>query len=182
MGKWKGKYRIPSARHSLWDYGADGAYFITICIKNRKHHFGKCIDGKMKMTTVGAMVQDFWYEIPRHFSFVELGEFIVMPNHIHGMLILNKSQYENPIENDTSGKTIAQKRFRNQGKGTVSSIVGAFKSVCSKHIHTDFPQLDFEWQERFWDNIVRDDDAFEQISHYIKHNPENWDKDKFFTE
>lgn len=190
MDKFNNKYRIPSARHPNWDYGNNGAYFITICVQNREYVFGDCIDGKMKLSTIGAIVQGFWYEIPRHFDFVELGEFIVMPNHIHGVLILDKnieigqSNVETgqcpvstmPADDD---KTIGQKRFRNQGKNTVSSIIGSFKSICTKHIRQTFPEIDFKWQERFWDNIIRDGTAFENITNYIINNPKNWEYDRF---
>jgi REP element-mobilizing transposase RayT len=190
----QGKYRIPSARLQNWDYGSDGAYFITICCKNRIHFFGECEDGKMKLSTEGAIVQGFWYEIPKHFPFVILGEFIVMPNHIHGILILDKERYNANVKNDddvetrqclvstnTNDKTAGQNRFQNQGKDTVSSIVGSFKSVCTKHIRKAFPILEFGWQERFWDNIIRDGQSFENISQYIINNPKTWEDDKFFN-
>lgn len=197
--KFQNKYRIPSARHPNWDYGTNGAYFITICTKDRQYFFGECADEKMKLSTLGAIVQGFWYKIPKHFPFIELDEFVVMPNHIHGILILNKNKVnENIIETidpveighrpvstdeyvsiNNNDKTIGQKRFRNQGKNTVSSIIGSYKSICTKHIHAAFPLLNFEWQTRFWDNIIRDNEAFDTISRYIINNPLNWEDDKF---
>ena len=203
--KYQGKYRIPSARLQSWDYGSDGAYFITVCCKNRAHFFGECKDGKMKLSTQGAIVQGFWHEIPKHFPFVMLGEFVVMPNHIHGVLILDKERYERNVrQNDDvneddvetrqclvsttntddpphTNKTFGQKRFQNQGKDTVSSIIGSYKSICTKHIREAFPTLEFGWQERFWDNIIRDGQSFENISQYIINNPKTWEDDKFFN-
>jgi putative transposase len=204
MDKWKGKYRISSARAPWWDYTSDGAYFITVCTHNHQHFFGTCNDGKMKMNSIGALVQGFWFEIPKHASHVYLGEFIVMPNHIHGMLILDKSKAADnnsdntsltappmPIESSivaqtippmpTSDKTPAEARHRNQGKNSVSSIVGGFKSVCTKNIHLDFPQQKFEWQELFWENIVKSQQSFDKITNYIVNNPANWQKDKFYS-
>ena len=78
MEKYKGKYRIPSARHPNWDFNKDGAYFITICTKNREHFFGECKNGKMKLSTSGAIVQGFWYAIPKHFLHADLGVFEVL--------------------------------------------------------------------------------------------------------
>jgi putative transposase len=193
--KYQGKYRIASARLQNWDYGSDGAYFVTICCKDRNHFFGECEDGKMKLSTEGAIVQGFWYEIPKHFPFVVLGEFIVMPNHIHGILILDKERYNAYLEVETRqclvsttdkissniNKTIGQNRFQNQGKDTVSSIIGSYKSVCTKHIRMAFPTLEFGWQTRFWDNIIRDAQSFENISQYIINNPKTWEDDKFFN-
>ncbi len=202
MDKFNNKYRIPSARHQNWDYGRNGTYFITICTKDREHFFGSCENGILKLSTIGAIIQGFWYEIPRHFPFVELGEFVVMPNHIHGILIFNKiidgdnntvndnvetgqcpvSTVPNDTANNTTNdtRTIGQKRFRNQGKETVSSVIGSYKSICTKHINQAFSHLNFGWQTRFWDNIIKDHEAFITISNYIINNPENWDKDKFF--
>ena len=200
MEKWLGKYRIPSARASWWDYANDGSYFITICTDKRQHFFGACKDGKMQLSTIGAIVQGFWYEIPKHFPFVELGAFVVMPNHVHGVLILknetNSAGSEPapveighcPISTPTISTTPtipmtpitpAQKRIGNQGKNTVSSIVGSFKSVCTKHINLVLPNEKFGWQKLFWDNIIQDEQALLIITDYILNNPINWEKDKF---
>ena len=100
MDKFNGKYRISSARLPNWDYAGNGIYFITICIKDRHHYFGTVENGKMKLSTIGAIVQGFWYDIPHHFDHVVLGEFIVMPNHLHGILILDDTQLN--IETTTS--------------------------------------------------------------------------------
>lgn len=191
--KFQNKYRIPSARHPNWDYGANAIYFITICTKNRQYFFGECNLGKIKLSTAGAIVQGFWYEIPKHFPFVTLDEFIVMPNHVHGILIFNKNLVNKSFEGVETGhcpvstmdeelhsKTEKHFRFRNQGKHTVSSIIGSFKSICTKHIHRIIPE--FEWQTRFWDNIIRDDNAFNTISQYIINNPLTWEDDKLFGE
>ncbi len=90
MDKYKSKYRIQSTRAQWWDYGWNGAYFITICTKNREHFFGEIADGKMILSNAGIIADIFWHEISNHFLFVELGKFVVMPNHIHGILILDK--------------------------------------------------------------------------------------------
>ncbi len=243
--KFKGKYRIPSARLANWDYANDGAYFITICTANRQHFFGECIDGKMKLTTAGIIVQGLWYDIPNHSPTVELGEFVVMPNHIHGILILDKSNVEtlpatsnNDGDNNNNNKTIINdnnktiindddktlpatsendddnndnhktiinddnnKTINDNTKtlratslpniffseispksGSVSRILGSYKSSCTRHINLAFPDLNFGWQARFWDNIIRNDQSFENISDYIVNNPKNWKDDKFYSE
>jgi len=78
MDKFDNKYRIPSARLQSWDYGSNGAYFITICTQNREHLFGKIMDGKMQVNELGQLAEKYWLEIPNHFPFVELGNFVVM--------------------------------------------------------------------------------------------------------
>src|SRR5690554_7950352 len=89
MKKFNNKYRIQSARVPWWDYGNAGAYFITICTKDRAHFFGEIQEAKMIWSPVGAIADVLWHEIPNHTNNVELGAFVVMPNHIHGILILN---------------------------------------------------------------------------------------------
>ena len=155
-----------------------------------------------------------------HAQHVELGEFVVMPNHIHGILILNGNENnindengngtENDIENGIATATATvetrhalslqspqqisqqpptiqspippptpgQKRFQNQGKNTVSSIIGSYKSAVTKHAR----RLGFEfgWQSRMWDNIIFDNESFVCISAYIQTNPLNWKDDKFY--
>lgn len=93
QNKFQSKYRISSARLQSWDYSINGAYFITICTQNREHFFGKIVNHEMQLFELGKLAQQFWIEIPIHFPFVELGNFVVMPNHIHGILIIN-----NPVE------------------------------------------------------------------------------------
>jgi REP element-mobilizing transposase RayT len=89
MDKFQNKYRIPSTRLQNWDYRWPGAYFITICTKNREHYFGEISDGTMQLSGTGILADVFWHEIKNHGKNVELGEYVTMPNHIHGILILN---------------------------------------------------------------------------------------------
>jgi REP element-mobilizing transposase RayT len=88
--KFRDKYRVPSARMQNWNYGSNGAYFITICTQNRVHFFGEIENGKMVLTEIGRQAETCFHEIPIHFTFVELGNFVVMPNHIHAIIIINK--------------------------------------------------------------------------------------------
>ena len=89
--KFYGKYRIPSSRLAAWDYGRNAAYFVTICTANHAHYFGKITHGEMIPTPLGQAAVDFWNEIPAHFPFVVLDAFVVMPNHVHGIIIIDKS-------------------------------------------------------------------------------------------
>lgn len=89
QNNFKNKYRIPSTRLQTWDYSKNGAYFITICTQNREHFFGNIQNGMMQLSEIGKLAERYWLEIPEHFPFVELGNFVVMPNHFHGILIIN---------------------------------------------------------------------------------------------
>ncbi len=179
--KYKNKYRIASTRAEWWDYSANAAYFITICTANRAHYFGEINNGKMNLSNVGILADVFWHEIKNHSQKVELDAFVVMPNHIHGILILNNDFDEQsllPPPDLHDLKTLAQQRFQNQGKNTVSSIIGSYKSAVTKHANR--LGLEFGWQARFHDHIIRNDEGFIKISSYIESNVASWHNDKFY--
>lgn len=181
--KFQNKYRIASARHQHWDYASAAAYFITICVKDRECSFGEIKNGVMNLSGIGIIADIMWYEIKNHAKNIELGDFVVMPNHMHGIIILNGNDSNVETRHALSLQqqkqpTPGQQRFQNQGKNTLSSIVGGYKSAVTKHAHRlDF---NFEWQPRFHDHIIRDEKSFQTISNYIVNNPSNWPADKFF--
>lgn len=88
----KNKYRIPSARLQAWDYANEGFYFVTICTKNRILHFGDVVDKKMVLSEMGMIADKCWMDIPKHFPFVNLDKYIVMPNHVHGIIVIVETQ------------------------------------------------------------------------------------------
>lgn len=189
MDLYKNKYRIASARLKNWDYGSNGAYFITICTHHRIHYFGKIISQQIQLTGIGQLAEKYWLEIPNHFPFVELGNFVIMPNHMHGVLIINKPVDDSvgvdgaPGMDGSDGAVETRHCLVSTGilpdrKKTISSIVGSYKSVVTKNARIQFnPQ--FAWQSRFHDHIIRNRISFDRIQQYIANNPENWDKDKF---
>lgn len=180
MERFQNKYRIPSTRLQNWNYGWNGIYFVTICTAGHEQTLGNISTGKMSLSPTGEIAQNCWIEIPQHFEFIELDAFVVMPNHIHGILIISKKDdgHYDPEFNTTPFLSQVQKRYRNQGKNTLSSIIGSYKSIVSKHAHHIYTE--FSWQERFYDNIIRSDTSFDMIRNYIENNPLNWRKDKFF--
>ncbi|WGK70022.1 hypothetical protein P0082_03950 [Candidatus Haliotispira prima] len=91
MELYKGKYRIESNRLRSWNYGWNACYFVTICTQNRECFFGSINNGIMELSGIGHIANSCWREIPSHFPFVELGEHIIMPNHVHGIITINKS-------------------------------------------------------------------------------------------
>jgi putative transposase len=95
QNKFQNKYCIPSARLQTWDYSNNATYFITICTQNREHFFGNIQNGMMQLSEIGKLAEKYWIETPNHFPFVELGNFVVMPNHFHGILILNHTPNPN---------------------------------------------------------------------------------------
>lgn len=89
MSLFKNKYRVETTRLQNWNYGRNGKYFVTIVTKNREHYFGKIGNKKMQFTEIGGITDKYWHEIPEHFPFVVLDEFCVMPNHIHGIVVID---------------------------------------------------------------------------------------------
>lgn len=193
MDKFKNKYRIPSARLQSWNYGTNGSYFITVCTQNRVHFFGDIVNGAMQLNALGQLAEKYWMEIPQHFPFVELGNFVVMPNHTHGILIIDKTDIVLDDTSDAETRLIASlpQNEPNDMKtiggfagdrnpmfhDNISRIIRWYKGRCSfemRKIHTDFG-----WQSRFHDHIIRDAHSFEIIQNYIANNPLNWEKDKF---
>lgn len=168
-----------SIRAKWWDYGWNGAYFITICTKDKQHFFGKIENKKMTLSSVGVITDVLWHQIPKYYPFVELAEFVVMPNHIHGILILDKPN-EVIEEAETDNRMPVEKRLKEgQGKNTVSSIIGNYKSAVTKNVNR--LGLESEWQYRFHDHIIRNEQSYNRISNYILTNVDNWEDDKFFS-
>lgn len=181
--KFQNKYRISSARLQNWDYGNNAAYFVTICTQNREHYFGDITNGIVQLSEIGDMANKYWLEIPEHFPFVKLEEFVIMPNHVHGIIIINKpddgkSNDERPVETPNWGvstTTMASKKWK---PGSLGVIMNQYKRICTinaRKIHADFA-----WQSRFHDHIIRNDESFYNISNYIKNNPAKWTDDKFY--
>jgi putative transposase len=195
MKKYNNKYRIESVRLKNWDYRNNGAYFITINTENRKHFFGKIINSEMQLTPIGKYAENFWMEIPKHFPFVELGNFVVMPNHTHGILIINnvkslrcndstvnKSLQCNEMDKSLQCNDSTMNQYYSDispKSGSISTIVRSYKSVVSKHARLLNPK--FNWQSKFHDHVIRDSESFERIQNYIENNPSNWKDDKFYT-
>ena len=120
MDKFQNKYRISSARLQSWDYGWNAAYFITICTANRECYFGNIVDAKMELTEIGEIAKKYWQEIPWHFPFVKLDEFIIMPNHTHGIIIIDK-----PLGNMVNDEKLTD------GGGAVGISRDAFNRVST---------------------------------------------------
>ena len=177
--KFRGKYRVESTRLRHWDYSSNGTYFITLCTKNRESFLGEIVDGEMQLSEIGKIVQKYWLEIPDHFSFIMLNNFIIMPNHMHGIVVIDKAhdvETRQCLVSTAATKTI--NRFQNQGKHTISSIIGAYKSICTKTINKTQNKIFFGWQPRFYDHIIRDKNNLIRTREYIINNPIKWDSDK----
>ena len=206
---YKNKYRTKSIRAQWWDYRWNAAYFITICTKNRAWFFGEIDNNRMNRSKIGDIAHSCWAEIPKHFPFVYLGEFVVMPNHVHGIVIIqNEDERRNSLQLDSSQPDSSQPvealhatpplvvGIKDEKKGdqdqknekmasispksgSLSAIIRSYKSAVTKN--SRLIRRDFAWQSLFYDHIIRNEEAFENISEYIITNPLRWAKDKFYN-
>ncbi|HEX6899104.1 MAG TPA: transposase [Thermoanaerobaculia bacterium] len=154
----RNRYRIPSARLVSWDYRWAGGYYVTICTLGRVHWFGEVVDGEVLLSRIGEVIALEWLKIPRSHPRVILDEWIVMPDHLHGILI-----FRGMPERDSG--PLAQ---------SLGSAMGQFKSKATKRIWGDLRQPEFDWQERFHDTILRDQEDLDRVRAYIRDNPRRW--------
>ncbi|MDO4229865.1 MAG: hypothetical protein Q4C98_08625 [Capnocytophaga sp.] len=187
MEKFQNKYRIPPARLYCYDYSSQGLYFITICTKDRIPFFGNIENGYMTLNKLGEVVTEEWLKTPtiRSDMNLELGEFVVMPNHFHGIISIGENMYNSEIQyNETQNSQILslrewqENKFQPQRKN-LASIVRGFKSAITQFakIHN----IDFAWQSRYYDRVIRDFNELENISNYIIKNPSNWKNDEYIV-
>ena len=171
----KNKYRIPFTRLKGWDYSKDGYYFVTICVKNKICLFGRINKGKMMFTEIGRIAFKCWQEIPEHFPFVRLDEYIIMPNHVHGIVVIDKS-------NDVT--SLHQRKWNPNKFGpqsnNLASIIRGFKISVKKWATTN--DIYFEWQPRFYERIIRNEKELKNVRNYIRYNPSKWFQDEENTE
>ncbi len=155
-----------------YDYSTDNLYFVTSCVHNRICCFGQPSEQQMILNEYGKIAEKQWYWLADQYPYVVLHEFIVMPNHIHGIIEIDHMRVR-------ESKTIKIK--------SLSELMGAYKTTVSKQIHliecTDSsrPVYTFKWQRSFHDSIIRDEGSFQRISNYIVNNPKNWKQDNFYN-
>jgi putative transposase len=174
--KFRNKYRIESTRLKGYDYSQDGAYFITICTKRRMQTLGHIENNKIILSDIGLIVDKFWREIPAHFSSIILDEYIIMPDHIHGILIIKN----HPAAIQAPNLGVSTIDTPNLGVSTkldvpkhIGIIINQFKRICTLTNKT--LGKEFGWQPRFYDHIIRDQLEMNRIRKYIRQNPEKWE-------
>jgi putative transposase len=198
MSLFRNKYRIESSRLPRWDYSSPGYYFVTICTWDRGCLFGEILDNEMRLNAYGRIVLDEWNKTGIQRSNIRLDDFIVMPNHIHGIIrILSTNDYRcrsNRRDVARNVSTInAMKNTPPHGEndqiktmstispksGSLSEIVRSFKSAATKRINgfRKSPGIPV-WQPRFYDHIIRNVRELFAIRQYIRNNPANWAHDR----
>jgi hypothetical protein len=203
MDNFRNKYRIQSARLQNWDYGWNAPYFVTICTANRELFFGNIMDDKMNVSEIGKIADKYWLEIPEHFPFVKLDVHVVMPNHVHGIVIIDKpDDGRNDVNNDEQniggnvGRNVGRnvetlnlgistpKRPKRPQRHQTAAASKKWKPATLGSIINQYKRIctiesrkinpNFTWQSRFHDHIIRNDAEYQRIKNYIINNPKNW--------
>jgi putative transposase len=158
-----------SIRLKNYDYTQEGAYFITICTQDRQCIFGDIKKGEMQLNLLGTIADKYWQEIPQHFPHIKLDVFVVMPNHVHGILWIVKR-----IARETKTKD-----YGKMTPGSISTVIRSYKSAVTKKINLICNQKGMAsvWQRNFYEHINRDEESLSEIRKYILNNPLDWDND-----
>ncbi|AFZ56567.1 transposase [Anabaena cylindrica FACHB-243] len=210
-----------SIRLKEYNYTQIGAYFVTICTYQRNCLFGEIVDGEMKLNTNGEIAKGCWLSLPRHFQNVELDEFVIMPNHLHGIIILVKSaalakQDFSQSFSEAVGEALAKQDFsqsfsaaegealanlNDQQQPNLSSqcfaptgekikingtkpqslaaIIQNYKSVSTRQINRiNKDKGNVIWQRNYYEHIIRNEEALNNIRQYIVTNPISWAEDQ----
>lgn len=174
-------------KHRLagFDYSQPGSYFVTIVTQDRKLLFGQVVNSEMVLNEIGKTVQAVWIVIPKHFPNVELGEFVIMPNHFHGIITMRAGETQglNVGARHAVPRSVGEHEgFGKPVSGSISTIIRSFKSATTKAYH-EIPGCSGErlWQTSFYDHVIRNERDYSAIYDYILANPMNWEKDDEFS-
>lgn len=202
MSKFRNKYRIESNRMPGWDYSGSGYYFVTIVTQNRVCNLGKIKDSKMILSDFGKIIETEWYKSFKIRNELFLDEFIIMPNHIHAIIVLEKPIDEMIDGTDgthvethgraslqsTTVQPTEQSKFIRKPK-SISSFIAGYKSAINSKIddyiddnNLDIPKYNRNnhfFQQNYNDHIIRNNTEYHKIKIYIINNPSNWKNDKF---
>jgi len=166
-----GSHHRRSIRLQGYDYSLAGAYFITICTKNRECLFGEIITNEMSLNNFGMIARDEWIKSTAIRFEIELDEFVVMPNHFHGIVVI-QGRGDRPVA-PTEHRPGPQPR-------SIGALVAGFKSAVTKNINEirTTPGLPV-WQRNYYEHIIRDEKSYLRIAEYIVNNPLNWQQDQY---
>lgn len=174
-----------STRLKQFDYSSNGYYFITICTKNRINHFGEIQNSKMILNPLGKIAKEYWNKIKELHHFVRLLSFVMMPNHIHGIIIISHPERHDdasvgachrhaPTGHAPTGQTIHDIQLPPKG---IPSLINHYKGAVKKWANKN-QNKSFTWQRNYHDHIIRDENELNRIQEYILTNSMNWKNDE----
>jgi putative transposase len=172
-----------SIRLKGYDYAQPGAYYITICTYQRQCLFGEIIAGIMHLNLISETIQYCWHHLPQHFPFIKLDAFVIMPNHLHGIiLITDANTNKNQLFKQQIIQPVLSEQIPTLPKGTASGSLGAlvqnFKSIVTRRVNRLTRNYGIIWQRGYYEKIIRDERAYDNIRKYIVENPLKWQDDE----
>ncbi len=170
MGDDASRHQRRSIRLTGYDYAQAGAYFVTICTLNRLLLFER--------DTIRAIATECWLQIPAHFPTLELDEWIIMPNHIHGILVITTAAQGRGVQLNAPTRSGNMHSQLSPYRGTLGVVIRTYKgAVTTLCRQTD--QADFAWQRNYYERIIRNEDELNRARQYIIDNPQNWSSDLY---
>ena len=167
-------HRRRSIRIKGYDYARSGSYFITLCTRDRECWFGEVVNGTVQLSPIGKAACDCWLQIPLHFPNAVLDEFVVMPNHIHG--IVNMVDPRRGVKFNAPTKPGNFYSLISPKDGTLSVVIRTYKSAVTRWCRQNgFDH--FQWQRNYYEHIIRNETDMNKIRQYILDNPRKWDED-----
>jgi len=160
--------RKPTRQKGI-DFTRPGFYFVTICTKEKEEILGKVVGENMEANDYGRIVKECWLDLPNHYRCCRLHEFVVMPNHVHGIVEIVRGS-------DVGAGLQPARSFPNPA--SLSEIIRAFKTFSSRAINQKYPDGLFQWQRSFHDRVIRDKGELTAIGRYIVENPRHWPDDE----
>ena len=164
-------------RHSIrlkgYDYSKTGYYFVTICTRNRECILGNVVDGEMQLSKIGQLVQIAWNDLLKRFENLELDKVTVMPNYIHGIIIIVEAGLALPKEGAASSAPTRDVPLR------LMDVVRAFKSISAINVNRFLSRVGIPlWQRNYYEHIIRNEESLNRVREYIGNNPLRWELDR----
>lgn len=167
-----------SIRLQGYDYAQAGAYFVSICTQNRACLFGEIVAGEMRLNDTGRIVADEWVKTAEIRSEIALDEWVLMPNHFHGIIVIVDGRGAAHPDRGTARRAPTVERFGCPISGSIPTIVRSFKSAATKRINEMHQSPGMKlWQRNYWEHIVRNEPELHRIREYIRNNPTQWELD-----
>jgi len=174
-----------------YDYSLAGAYFVTVCACGRQCLFGEIADGTMRLNRLGTIVQSCWHDLPTHYPHLGLDAFVVMPNHVHGIIVLTDSENlgVRPGLRVGAGSSVGAGLHVGAGlspaptptgvkRHGLPELVRAFKAFSTRRINELWDTSGQSvWQRNYYEHIIRSEKSLDAIRQYIEANPTNWSFD-----
>jgi putative transposase len=173
------KHHRRSIRIMSFDYAQPGGYFVTIVTYQRDCIFGNIVNEKMQLNALGIIADECWRAIPEHFPNIELGTYAVMPNHVHGIIVIYDDKNRMATNSSPSGGARPASPLSPHGAKpkSIGAIVGSFKSAVTRRIGRELNTTGI-WQRNYYEHVIRNHDEWDRIQRYIEANPSMWAEDE----